>query len=281
MPLSALTPTNADTGSPALPTRPAASAADRRSHVRRRPDLRRWLSIVAVVAAWQAASGSGMLSSAKLASPSTVATTAWHLAESGQLGDAMLVSLRRVVIGLLIGVVVGISLGTVSGLHRWGDAIVDPPLQMLRTLPHLGLVPLLILWLGIGEEPKIVLIALGAMFPLYLNTHSAVRGVDRRLLETASVLGFSRAQRIRHVVLPSALPQVLVGLRQASGIAWLSLIVSEQVNANSGLGYLINNARDFLQTDVIVVGLVVYAVLGLITDWLVRLLERRALVWRA
>lgn len=281
MPLSALTPTNADSGSAAPTTRAAAAVRPPKSRGRRRPDLRRWLSILAILAAWQAASGSGMLSAAKLASPGTVVTTAWDLTKSGQLGDAMLISLRRVLIGLVIGVAVGVLMGAISGLHRWGDAIVDPPLQMLRTLPHLGLVPLLILWLGIGEEPKIVLIALGAMFPLYLNTHSAVRDVDRRLLETASILGFGRAQRIRHVVLPSALPQVLVGLRQASGIAWLSLIVSEQVNANSGLGYLINNARDFLQTDVIVVGLVVYAVLGLITDWLVRVLERRALEWRA
>jgi sulfonate transport system permease protein len=192
----------------------------------------------------------------------------------------MAVSLRRVAIGLVIGCITGVVLGLLSGLYRWGDALVDPPLQMLRTLPHLGLVPLFILWFGIGEEPKVVLIALGVTFPLYLNVHSAVRAVDRRLIEAATVFRFSRWQLIRHVIFPSALPQVLVGLRQGIGIAWLTLIVSEQVNANSGLGYMINNARDFLQTDVIVVGLVVYAVLGLLSDWIVRILERRALAWR-
>lgn len=158
--------------------------------------------------------------------------------------------------------------------------MVDPPLQMLRTLPHLGLVPLFILWFGIGETPKIALIALGVVFPIYLNVHGAIRGVDPKLLEATSVLGFTRAQRIRHVVLPSALPNALIGLRQGLGIAWLSLIIGEQVNTESGIGFMINNAREFLRTDIIVVGLLIYAALGLITDALVRLLERRALRWR-
>lgn len=247
---------------------------------RRWPDLRRWVSVLAILGLWQIASGSGLIPTTKLAAPSTVASTAWHLIQSGQLGDAMAVSLRRVALGLVIGCITGVVLGLLSGLYRWGDALVDPPLQMLRTLPHLGLVPLFILWFGIGEEPKVVLIALGVTFPLYLNVHSAVRAVDRRLIEAATVFRFSRWQLIRHVIFPSALPQLLVGLRQGIGIAWLTLIVSEQVNANSGLGYMINNARDFLQTDVIVVGLVVYAVLGLLSDWIVRILERRALAWR-
>jgi sulfonate transport system permease protein len=151
---------------------------------------------------------------------------------------------------------------------------------MLRTLPFLGLIPLFILWFGIGEEPKIALVALGVAFPLYLNVHSGIRNTEPQLVEASTVLGFTRAERLWHVVLPSAIPQTLVGVRQSLGIAWLSLIVGEQVNADAGLGYLINNARDFLRTDVIVVGLVVYAILGLVTDALVRLLERRALRWR-
>jgi sulfonate transport system permease protein len=151
---------------------------------------------------------------------------------------------------------------------------------MLRTLPFLGLIPLFILWFGIGEEPKIILVALGVAFPLYLNVHSGIRNVDDQLVEAATALGFTRFERLWHVILPAAVPQALVGLRQSLGIAWLALIVGETVNADAGLGYLINNAREFLRTDVIVVGLIVYAVLGLVTDALVRLLERRALRWR-
>jgi sulfonate transport system permease protein len=168
----------------------------------------------------------------------------------------------------------------VAGLSRWGEDSIDPPVQMLRTLPHLGLVPLFIIWFGIGETPKIALVALGVAFPLYLNVHGGIRGVDARLMEAASVLGFTRREQIQHVVLPAALPHALVGLRLSLGIAWLTLIVGEQVNADAGLGYLINNAREFSRTDVIVVGLLVYAAMGLITDTGVRLLERRALRWR-
>jgi sulfonate transport system permease protein len=147
-------------------------------------------------------------------------------------------------------------------------------------VPFLGLVPLLILWLGIGEAPKITLVALGAGFPIYLNSFAGIRSADGKLLEATATLGLSQSERIRHVVLPAALPQTLVGLRYALTVAWLSLIVAEQVNADAGIGYLINNAREFLRTDVIVVGLLVYAALGLATDVAVRFLERRALSWR-
>lgn len=240
----------------------------------------RWVSIVLILALWQLAAASGLLPPEKLAAPSVIAVAAWRLLLSGELAQAVGVSLLRVAVGLAIGLAVGTVLGLVSALSRWGDALLDPPLQALRTLPHLGLVPLFILWFGIGEAPKIVLIALGVVFPIYLNLYSAIRGVDRSLLEASKVNGLTRGQRLRHVVLPSALPQTLVGLRQSLSIAWLSLIVGEQVNADTGLGFLINNAREFLQTDVIVVGLVVYALLGLVSDAIVRALERRALRWR-
>jgi sulfonate transport system permease protein len=215
-----------------------------------------------------------------LAQPSTIATTGWRLAGSGELGSALLVSSSRIALGLVFGVTAGVTLGLLSGLSRWGDALLDPPVQALRTLPHLGLVPLFILWFGIDETPKVLLIAMGVAFPLYLAIHSGVRQSDQKLMEAAKVLGFTQWQRVWHVSLPSALPHALVGLRQGLGMAWLSLIVAEQVNSSTGLGYLINNAREFLQTDVIVVGLVLYAALGLLTDVLVRMLESRALAWR-
>jgi sulfonate transport system permease protein len=249
---------------------------------RRKPStLRRWISPVALVALWQLASGTGLLPPEKLAAPDVILRSAWELTVTGELGPNLAVSLGRVSLGLLLGVTAGSIAGLISGLVRWGNDLIDPPLQMLRTLPHLGLVPLFILWFGIGEAPKITLVALGCLFPLYLNIHGAIRGVDPKLLEAASVLGFTRVQRIRHVVLPSTLPSALVGLRQSLGIAWLSLIIGEQVNTDTGIGFMINNAREFLRTDIIVVGLIIYAGLGLITDALVRLLERRALRWRA
>ena len=247
---------------------------------RRLPDLRRWLSPIALVALWQVSSATGLLPPDKLSSPLTVLRAGIDTAKSGELGDAFAVSISRVGVGFVCGAVVALVLGVVAGLSNWGDVLIDPPVQMLRTLPFLGLIPLFILWFGIGEEPKIVLVALGVAFPLYLNVHSGIRNVDDQLIEATTALGFTRWERLWHVVLPSAVPQTLVGLRQSLGIAWLALIVGETVNADAGLGYLINNAREFLRTDVIVVGLVVYAVLGLVTDALVRLIERRALRWR-
>ena len=246
----------------------------------RRPPVPRWASLVGVVVLWQLASAAKFLSPDLLAPPSTIATTGWRLVASGELGSALLVSSGRLAVGLFLGIAAGVSLGLLSGLSRWGDALLDPPVQALRTLPHLGLVPLFILWFGIDETPKVLLIAMGVAFPLYLSIHSGVRQSDPKLLEAARVLGFTAAQRVWHVSLPSALPHALVGLRQGLGMALLSLIVAEQVNASSGLGFMINNARDFLQTDVVVVGLVLYAILGLLTDTVVRQIERRALSWR-
>ncbi|MEU4671537.1 ABC transporter permease [Amycolatopsis sp. NPDC023774] len=249
-----------------------------RQPLARRVSLRRWISPVVLVAAWQLASSTGVLPPEKLSAPWTVLTSAFDLARTGELGNAFVfvVSLGRVGAGFAIGAVVGVLLGIVAGLSRWGEALVDPPVQMLRTLPFLGLIPLFILWFGIGEETKIVLVALGVAFPLYLNVHSGIRTADTRLVEVARALGFTRGERLWHVVLPGALPQALVGLRQSLGLAWLALIVGETVNADAGLGYLINNAREFLRTDVVVVGLIVYAVFGLATDALVRVLAAGA-----
>ena len=240
----------------------------------------RALSPVVVIVLWQLASSSGLLDERTLASPVQLAGTARDLIESGQLQEAIAVSARRAAIGFLLGAAIAFALGALVGLSRLGDAIVDPLVQMLRTLPLFGLVPLFIIWFGIKEEPKIYLVALFVIVPLYLNLVAALRGVDPDLQEAAKALRLNRPDRLRHLYVPAVLPGVLVGLRQALGMAWIALIVAEQVNAGAGLGYLINNARDFLQTDIIVVGLLCYAVLGLVTDSAVRLLERRALRWR-
>lgn len=239
--------------------------------------LARWVSPIALIVLWQLASFVGLLPEKILPAPQLIAESGWELIRNGQLGEALLVSTGRVAQGLALGIVTGAIAGILVGRSRVADFLLDPPLQMLRALPHLGLIPLFILWFGIGETPKVLLIALGVFFPIYLTIAGAIRQIDPALLEVAEVFGFSRRQRLLDVILPSVAPQALVGLRQSLAIAWLTLIVAEQLNATSGLGFLIMNARDFLQVDVILVGLVVYALLGVTTDALVRVLERRAL----
>jgi sulfonate transport system permease protein len=241
---------------------------------------RRFVVPLLLVLAWQAAAQSGLISTRLLAPPSAILAAAWTLTASGELGHHLLVSLQRVGIGLAIAITLGTALGLLSGLSRRGEDAIDATLQMLRALPFLALVPLLILWLGIGEATKITLVALGATFPIYLTLFGGIRGTDPKLLEAGRVLGLSQAGRIVHIVLPAALPQALVGLRYALGTAWLSLVVGEQINATAGIGFLVMDAREFLRTDIIVVGLMVYALLGLGADQLVRVLERRALAWR-
>jgi sulfonate transport system permease protein len=230
---------------------------------------------------WQVASATGLLPERILASPAQIAATGWELVRSGALPRGLFVSCLRVAAGFGIALVLGVALALVSGLSRIGEVVVDPPLQMLKAMPFLGLLPLFILWFGIGEGPKVGLVAVGAIFPIYLTLHAGIRGVDLKLVEAGRTLGLSRLERVRHIILPGALPSLLVGVRYGLSVAWLSLVVGEQINASSGLGALITNARDFLQTDVIVVCLLVYAAMGLATDGLVRLLEARGLRWRS
>ncbi|KXK61554.1 ABC transporter permease [Micromonospora rosaria] len=241
---------------------------------------RRAASPVLLVAVWEAAARSGVLSPEKLPAPSAVLATGWRLARDGTLATHLLDSLTRAGLGLLIGGGLALLLGAVAGLLRLGDDLVDPPVQMARMLPHLGLVPLLIIWVGIGESLKISLVALGAFFPIYFNTYAGIRDIDERLVEAARTCGLGLLARLRHVVLPGALPALFLGLRLAIGAAWLSLVVGEQVNAQTGIGFLMMEAREFSQTDVVVLGLVVYALLGLLSDLALRVAERRTLTWR-
>lgn len=206
--------------------------------------------------------------------------TGIRLVESGELITGLAVSLLRVIAGFAIALIVGIALALVSGLSRIGEHIVDPPVQMLKAMPFLGLLPLFILWFGIGEAPKIGMVAFGSVFPIYLTLHGGIRSIDRKLIEAGKTLELSTLSIIRHIILPGALPSLLVGIRYGLSIAWLSLVVAEQINATSGLGQIITYARDFLQTDVIVVCLIVYAIMGLSTDGMVRAIEARALRWR-
>ncbi len=250
-----------------------------------RRGLLRLISPVALLLLWQGESALRIVSQQKLPPPSEVWSTAVSLITTnspayGTLQDAMLVSLERVAIGFGVGASVGILLALVTGLSQFGEYAADPPMQMLRTLPLFGLIPVFIVWFGIGELPKVLLIAIAATIPLYLNTFAGIRSVDAKLVEVGHVQQLRHTELIRHVVLPGAMPQMFTGLRLSLGASWLALVVAEQINANAGLGYMINQAEQFNRNDVIFVCLLVYCILGLLTDALVRLLERRSLSWR-
>jgi sulfonate transport system permease protein len=262
-----------------LPDDTVAPESRLRRVTRRLTPVRRVSGLIAILILWQVGATAGWLGTTT-PSPTDVVNAARELIGSGELAHHLGVSLTRVAKGLAIGLTVGLLLGLAAGLLRLAEELVDAPIQSLRMLPHLALVPIFIIWFGIGETSKIALIAIGPIFPLYLNVLHGIRGVDERIVESARSCGVGRLGLIFRVILPGALPQILVGLRQALGLGWLSLVVAEQTATTSGVGFLMNDAREFLRTDVIFVVLVIYALLGLATDLFVRLIERRALAWR-
>lgn len=230
--------------------------------------------------AWELAAQVGWLSADVLAPPSTAVTTGYRLLVDGLLWPHLQASAWRAWAGLVIGVALGLVLALVAGLSRTGDALIDGVVQAKRAIPTLALIPLAILWLGIGDSMKITLIATGVCLPVYLSTHAALKGIDLRYVELAQTLELDRWTFIRKVAMPGALPGFFVGLRFAVTICWGALVVLEQINTTQGIGYLMNRARDYGQTDVIVVGLVTYMVLGMASDRLVRVVERRVLRYR-
>lgn len=247
----------------------------------RTPDvLLRLLSPIALLVLWELASQAGLIPQRVIAAPSQIGGTLWSMIVSGELGKHLLVSLQRALIGLGIGVTIGVVAALISGLSRRGEVVLDSPLQMLRTIPSLALVPLFILWFGIGEFTKIALIVTGTTFPVYMNLFAGIRNIDPKLIEAANTLGLNRRELIWHVILPGALPSFFVGLRYSLGISWLALVFVEQINTTAGIGFLASDARDFMRTDVIVICLLIYSVLGLLIDGLIRTLERFALAWR-
>ena len=242
--------------------------------------LRRLAGPALVVVVWQLLGTFGEINQQILATPSQVLSAGWQLTRDGELESNLLASLQRVGYGLLIGVGIGTVLAVVAGLFRLGEELVDSTMQIIRSLPVLGLLPLVIIWFGVGEAPKVALVAFASACPVYVNTYAGIRGVDNRLVESGRVVGLGQFGLIRHVILPGAVPGFLVGLRFALTSAWLVIIIAEQLNANSGIGYLMNQAQAWYRTDIIVLGLLIYGLLGLLADAAVRLLERRLLVWR-
>jgi sulfonate transport system permease protein len=270
--------TTAGTRSPAGSARtPPPPPMPRRSARKR---LRPWLSTLAVVVLWQVLASLGALDPRTLPGPLALLGTAAGMVADGSLPRALAVSLLRVLAGSALGVAVGLSAGVLAGFSRIAEDVLDRPVQMVRTVPFTALTPLFILWFGLGEAPKVLLIAVATVVPVYLNTFGGVRDVDRGLVEVAAVYRLSSWQTARRVLLPGALPQVLVGLRFALGVAWVAVIIAETVNASAGLGFLLTNARTYARTDVVMVCIAVYALLGLLTDAAVRLLEGRLLRWR-
>ncbi|MFT0861136.1 ABC transporter permease [Ancylobacter sp. G4_0304] len=233
-----------------------------------------------LVLVWEFASQVGWLSPRLLAAPSTAVVTGIEMIADGSLSDHFLASAWRAYAGLAIGLAVGVALALVSGLSRIGEATVDGTVQVKRAVPTLALIPLAILWLGIGEAMKVAIIATSVLVPVYINTHAGLRGIDMRYVELARTVGLTRLEFVRKVALPGALPGFFTGLRLAVTACWTALVVLEQINTTEGVGYLMNRARDYGQTDIIVVGLAIYATLGLASDFAVRALERRALGYR-
>jgi sulfonate transport system permease protein len=239
-----------------------------------------WIGPLLVLAVWSAGSSTGLISPAILTAPwDVVQAFREQWADHDLLGN-ILSSLQRAVVGLALGVISGTVLAVISGLSRIGEALFDGPIQIKRSIPTLALIPLFIAWFGIGQEMKIVTIALISMIPIYVHTHNGLRGIDGRYAELAETIGIGRGEFVRHVVLPGALPGFLLGMRFAVTSALLGLVVVEQYNATSGIGHMITLAEQYGQTDVIVVGLVLYGVFGYLADTAVRATGRKVLAWR-
>lgn len=238
-----------------------------------------WALPITVLILWEIAARFGFVNARLLPAPSTIATTFWRTLLDGSLVVHTLASTQRAAIGLVIGGGLGFAAGILTGLWRPAETLLDSSIQMIRNIPHLALIPLVILWFGIYETAKIFLVSIGVFFPIYINTFHGVRTVDRQIVEMASVYGLNRREMIWRIILPGALPSILIGLRYALGFMWLTLIVAETISATNGLGYMTMNAREFLQTDIVILGIIVYALLGKLADVATRLIERRLLQW--
>ena len=238
-----------------------------------------WAVPVAILAAWQLASQSGWLSTRVLPEPWAVVKAFWTLARSGEMWQHVATSTGRALSGFAVGGGLALGLGLLTGSLRWAATLLDSTLQMLRNIPPLALIPLVILWFGIDEGAKLFLVSLGVFFPIYINTFHGIRSVDKGLIEMAQSYGVSGLALYRQVILPGALPQILVGVRFSLGFMWVILIVAETISAQAGIGYMTMNAREFLQTDIVLVGILLYALLGKLADVIAKGLERWWLRW--
>ncbi|GJE55829.1 ABC transporter permease subunit [Methylobacterium thuringiense] len=272
----------ADSALPALarsaaarPARPAARTPSWLNPSRLIP----WLVPAAIILGWQVAGSTGLVSTRFMPAPLDVLRAGWQAAQTGELWVNLWVSFLRALAGFVVGGGIGLAFGLANGLSKLSEQLTDTTLQMVRNVPHLSLIPLVILWFGIDEGAKLFLVALGVFFPIYANTLHGIRSVDPQLIEMGRVYGMNRRELFWRVVLPGALPSIFVGLRYGLGIMWLTLIVAETISANSGLGYMAMQAREFMLVDVVVLAILIYAALGKVADSLTRLFERTCLAW--
>ncbi|WP_274365616.1 ABC transporter permease subunit [Paenibacillus thermotolerans] len=238
-----------------------------------------WIFPFIAIVLWQILGQSGIISSSILPTPLKVVDAAIQLTKSGKLQEHVLISTQRALIGFFIGGVIGFVLGLLNGTIKFFERTTDTTMQMIRTIPHLALIPLVILWFGIGESAKIFLVALGVMFPVYINTFSGIQNVDRKLIEMGTVYGLSKWKLFVNIILPGALSSILVGIRYALGVMWMSLIVAETIGADSGIGFMATSAREFMQMDIVVLTIVLYAILGKLSDVIAKMFEIRFLQW--
>lgn len=238
-----------------------------------------YLLPVLILILWQILGELEIISSTILPTPLAVCEAGIRLLKNGTLQANIIVSSKRALLGFLIGGSIGFTLGLLSGIWGLFESVVDATVQMVRTIPHLALIPLVILWFGIGEGAKIFLVGLGVLFPIYMNTYSGIKSVDSKLIEMGEVYGLSQLTLFQHIILPGALPSILVGIRYALGVMWTSLIVAETIGADSGIGFMATSAREFMQMDIVVLTIVIYAILGKLSDYLARLIEKRLLNW--
>ncbi len=242
--------------------------------------LRGLILPVTVVAIWQLVGSLDFVSKTLLPTPWAILGSFTDLIVTGELWGHMEISIWRASIGFVIGAGLGLLLGLFVGFSNKTEHFMDPSLQMLKTVPHLAVAPLFILWFGFGETSKILLIAKGAFFPIYVNTFLGIRGVDSKLFDVARVLEFSRLKLITKLIIPAALPNILLGVRLSLGVAWLGLVVAELMGSSEGIGYMIMDARQFSNTEVVFVGIIIFALVGKLTDSIVRLLETKLLKWQ-
>lgn len=238
-----------------------------------------WFIPVTVLILWGVLSSTNLLANNILPNPFKVLKTTWEMIVSGEMLDYTLVSAKRAILGFLIGGGIGFCLGLSIGLSKLAHLLLNNTVQMVRNIPILALLPLIILWFGIGEEAKVIMIAIGVFFPVYLNTYHGIKSIDPGLLEMGKVYGMKGFTLFQNIILPGALPSILVGVRYALGIMWLVLIAAETVAADAGIGYMAMTARELMQMDVVLLSIIIYALLGKLSDVIATLLERSLLRW--
>ncbi|MCT2067751.1 ABC transporter permease [Micrococcus luteus] len=256
------------------------SAGPARPRVLDRPGARAVVGLAApavLLVLWWAVTAAGLLSAVQLPSPGAVLSAGVNLLERGDLWLHVGISTQRVLLGFLLGAALGLAVGSALGLSRWADALFAPLIGALRAVPSLAWVPLLILWMQIGEESKVTLIAIGAFFPVFTTVYAALRHVDPHLVEAGRAFGYHGLSLLRTVQLPAVVPAVFSGLRLALAQAWLFLVAAELIASSMGLGFLLTDSQNNGRTDRLILAIILLAVLGKLTDWLLGLLERRAL----